>query len=53
MGNLFSIFFSTFLGLKLENSDTYGIKKEKILVLIRLHFENLRIFAAEFGFKLK
>lgn len=31
----------------METTDSYGIKKEKNLVLIRLHFENLRIFAAE------
>ena len=53
MSNLFPIFFSNIFRGKLKTADSYGIKKEKILVLNRLYFENLRIFAAEFGFKLK
>jgi hypothetical protein len=44
-GLVFSVFY--------ERKVTKGNEKQIFLVLVRYHFENLRIFAAEFGFKLK
>lgn len=35
MGNLFANFFPLFFVAKLKNTDSYGIEKQKNLVLIR------------------
>lgn len=45
-------FFDIFFIQNSNSTEYHGIKNEKNLVLVRLLFENLRIFAAELVSKL-